>query len=118
MGQFKFVLWLAYWYLQNDSFEFDWDGGNSTKSTTKHGVSTEEVESVFNLRMAVPIGRQVSPMVDEERLCVVGPTLNEKFISVVFTLRDGKIRPISSRPANKKEKLVYEEVRKALEGIR
>lgn len=118
MGQFKFVLWLAYWYLQNETFEFEWDHGNSTKSSTKHGVNASEVESVFTLRMAVPIGRQISPEVDEERLCVVGPSFNGKFISVVFTLRDGRVRPISSRPANKKEKQIYEEVRKTLERIR
>jgi len=118
MGQFKFALWLAYWYLQNETFEFEWDSGNLTKSTQKHGVIAEEVESAFNLKMAVPIGRQISPEVDEERLCVVGPTLTGKFISVVFTLRDGKVRPISSRPASKKEKKTYEEVRKTLERIR
>jgi uncharacterized DUF497 family protein len=118
MGLFKFVLWLAYWYLQNETFEFEWDHGNYTKSRAKHGVDSDEVESVFNLRMAVPIGRQISPEVDDERLCVVGPSLNGKFISVVFTLRDGRVRPISSRPANKKEKQIYEEVRKTLERIR
>ena len=118
MGQFKFILWLAYWYLQNESFEFEWDSGNSTKSKNKHGVDSDEVESVFNLRMAVPIGRQVSPEVDEERLCMIGPSLTGKFISVVFTLREGRVRPISSRPANKKEKRVYEEIRKTLERIR
>ncbi len=118
MGQFKFVLWLAYWYLQSESFEFEWDSGNFTKSAKKHGVDSDEVEFVFTLRMAVPIGRQITPEVDEERLCMVGPTLAGKFISVVFTLRDGRVRPISSRPANRKEKRIYEEVRKTLEGIR
>jgi uncharacterized DUF497 family protein len=118
MGQFKFILWLAYWYLQSESFEFEWDAGNSAKSKVKHGVDSDEVESLFNLRMGLPLGRQVSPEVDGERLCVVGPSLSGKFISVVFTLRDGRVRPISSRPANKKEKRVYEEVRKTLEGIR
>jgi uncharacterized DUF497 family protein len=87
-----------------------------TKSNAKHGVDCDEVESLFSLKMAVPIGRQVSPEVDEERLCVVGPAITGKFISVVFTLRDGRIRPISSRIASKKERRLYEEVRKALEG--
>lgn len=53
--------------------------------------------------MAVPIGWQVSPEVDEERLCVVGPAISGKFISMVFTLRDGRVRPISSRIASRKE---------------
>ena len=118
MGQFKFMLWLAYWYLQTDEFKFEWDNGNSTKSSTKHGVSSDEVESVFELKMAATIGRQFSPAVDEERLCLVGPSVEGRMISVVFTLRDGRVRPISSRIANRKEKKLYEEIRKATQGVR
>ncbi len=118
MGQFQFVIWLAYWYVTADSFEFEWDSGNYSKSAAKHGVPVEEVESVFQLKSGVPIGRQISPMVDEERLCVVGPSIRGRFISIVFTLRDGRVRPISSRLANKKEKKLYEEVRKATQRIR
>lgn len=117
MGQFRFILWLAYWYLQTDSFEFEWDDGNSLKSLTKHGVPDFEVESLFDLKQGVPIGRQVAPKVPEERLCLVGPTASGAFISVVFTLRSGRVRPISSRPASKKERRVYDEIRKALEGL-
>lgn len=118
MGQFKFTLWLTYWYLQSESFEFDWDDGNATKSLSKHGVTTAEVESMFNLKSGIPIGRQISPKVEEERLCIVGPSLSGSFISVVFTLRSGSVRPISSRPANRKERRLYDEVRKTLESIR
>jgi uncharacterized DUF497 family protein len=87
MGQFRFILWLYYWYQQADSFEFEWDSANSMKSLRKHGVNTDEVESVFELKLAVPIGRQVSPPVPEERLCIVGPSQDGRMISVVFTLR-------------------------------
>lgn len=104
-------------YLQNEVFDFEWDSGNVTKSSSKHGVTADEIESVFNLKMAVPIGRQLAPKVDEERLCVVGPTLEGRMISVVFTLRDGRVRPISARAASRKERGLYEEVRKALEGL-
>ncbi len=117
MAKFSFILWLAYWYVQNEFFEFEWDSGNSSKSLVKHGVNTDEVESVFTLRMALPLGRQVSPEVDEERLCVVGPSSEGRMISIVFTLRDGKVRPISSRAANRKERTLYEEVRKTIEKI-
>ena len=117
MGQFKFALWLAYWYLQNESFEFEWDSGNSAKSLKKHGVTAEEVESVFELRLAVPIGRQVSPPTEEERLCIVGPSVEGRMISVVFTLRDGKVRPISCRLAHRKERKVYEEICKTLKSL-
>ena len=117
MGQFRFILWLAYWYLQNDLFEFEWDRGNVHKSHDKHGVSPDEIESVFELKLAVPIGRQVSPVVDEERLCLVGPSIDGRMVSVVFTLRDGRVRPISARDASRKERKLYEEVRKTLEKL-
>ncbi len=57
------------------------------------------------------------PEVDEERLCIVGPTFEGLLISVVFTLRDGRVRPISARIANRKERRLYEEIRKAIKGI-
>lgn len=117
MAQFKFALWLAYWYLQAESFDFEWDNGNLAKSKIKHGVDVDEVETVFRLKLAVPIGRQIQPVVDEERLCVVGPSSQGRMISIVFTLRDGRVRPISSRPASKKEKVLYEEVSKALKSL-
>lgn len=117
MAQFKFILWLAYWYLQSEDFSFEWDSGNSTKSVVKHGVKQSEVESLFILKMGVPLGRQISPDVEEERLCIVGPTDMGRMVSVVFTLREGKVRPISSRAASRKERVLYEEIRKTLEGI-
>ena len=76
MAQFKFLIWLAYWYQQSDSFDFEWDSGNLNKSFKKHSVDLTAVESVFELKMAVPLGRQITPVVDEERLCIVGPSAN------------------------------------------
>lgn len=117
MAQFKFILWLAYWYLQNDRFDFEWDRGNINKSRDKHRVDPEDVESVFELKLAVPIGRQISPHVEEERLCIVGPSLDGRMISIIFTLREGRVRPISARDASRKERRLYEEVRKTLEKL-
>lgn len=117
MAQFQFILWLAYWYLQNDHFDFEWDHGNLRKSKDKHDVSPEEIESVFDLKLGVPIGRQILPVVDEERLNIVGPSVDGRMISVVFTMRDGRVRPISGRDASRKERKLYEEVRKTLEKL-
>jgi uncharacterized DUF497 family protein len=117
MGRFEFILWLAYWYAQQTSFEFEWDSANVSKSKQKHGVDTEEVESVFDLKLAAPLGRQVAPETSEERLCVVGPSSEGRLVSVVFTLRNGRVRPISSRLASRKERKLYEEVRKATERV-
>ena len=118
MGQFKFLLWLAQWYLNSRTFEFDWDKGNLSKSLKKHGVDPIEVESAFLLGLGIPIGGQISPIVDEERFCLIGLTQSGKYISIVFTFRGRRVRPISSRPANKKEKMLYEEVHKTLKRVR
>jgi len=117
MAHFEFMLWLVYWYLQEELFDFEWDKGNSTKSAKKHGIETDEVESVFSFKMAVPIGKQTSPKVDEERLCMIGPSRKGRLLSVVFTIRDGRVRPISSRVASRKERTLYEEVRKTIEKL-
>lgn len=117
MAQFQFVLWVAYWYLQTEVFEFQWDKNNSFKSLVKHGITAEEVESVFSLRLAVPIGRQILPKVSEERLCLVGPSQDGRLLSVVFTLREGQVRPISSRLASRKERRLYEEIRQTIKDL-
>lgn len=108
MAKFRFVEWLLLWLQENSHFEFDWDEGNRTKSATKHLVRTEEVEEVFTLGQAAPLGVQVSPLVHEERLGIVGTTTEGRIVHVVFTLRGGKVRPISARPAHKKERELYE----------
>ena len=80
-------------------------------------MTTEEIESIFTLKLAVPVGRQISPVVNEERLCLVGPSQEGRILSVVFTLRDGHVRPISSRIANRKERKLYEEIRKTIQTL-
>lgn len=110
MAKFKFVEWLLSWMLETQDFSFEWDAGNKSKSKSKHGIETTEIEEVFALGLAIPLGVQITPKVDEERLAVVGPTTEGKLVHVVFTLRDGRVRPISGRPAHKKERSQYGEI--------
>ncbi len=118
MAKFRFVTWLLDWILESESFEFVWDVGNRTKNKTKHGVETREIEEVFQKRLAIPLGIQTSPKVDEERFGIIGPTNEGKILQVVFVMRDKKVRPISARVAHKKEREQYEKiVRKIYEGI-
>jgi uncharacterized DUF497 family protein len=107
MAKFKFVEWLLSWLIETEEFGFEWDSGNKTKNKNKHGVETFEIEQIFKSRLAIPLGVQISPEVDEERLAVVGPTLEGRLLHIVFTLRDGRVRPISGRPAHKTEKVQY-----------
>lgn len=108
MAKFEFAEWLLLWLNENRRFEFDWDDGNRAKNAAKHSVRTGEAEDVFTLGRAAPLGIQVSPATAEERWGVVGTTSEGRILHVVFTLRDGKVRPISARPAHKKEREIHE----------
>lgn len=110
MAKWEFVEWLFFWILETSHFEFEWDRGNKTKSASKHGISTEEVEAVFRSGLALPLGIQTQPVVPEQRLGLVGPTISGRLLQVAFTLRDGKVRVISARPAHRKERTQYEEI--------
>mgnify|MGYP000947134306 CR=1 FL=1 len=110
MAQWEFVEWLLFWIMETSHFEFEWDTSNSTKNMTKHGITTDEIEHVFKSSLALPLGIQISPKSNEQRLGAVGPTLNGKLLQVAFVLREGRVRVISARTAKKKERLQYEEI--------
>src|SRR3990167_9233080 len=98
MATFLPVEWLFHWLLEMSSFEFEWDKGNASKSLLKHDVRPQETEEVFLGRMAAPLGIQIEPVVSEQRLCIVGPSWENRLLSIIFTIREGRVRPISSRP--------------------
>jgi uncharacterized DUF497 family protein len=118
MAKWEFVDWLLSWILETSHFAFEWDDGNSTKNSEKHGIEISAIETVFRSGLALPLGIQISPQVDEQRLGIVGPTLDGKTLHLAFVLREGRVRVISARVANKKERLQYEEIlRKINEGL-
>ncbi len=116
MAKFRFVEWLARWLQEAAGFQFDWDDGNRTKSAMKHAVVPVEAEEVFLLGQAAPLGVQVSPESPEERLGIVGPTYAGRLLHIVFTLRGGMVRPISARPAHRKERELYEAYLREISG--
>ena len=77
---------------------FDWDDGNRQKCQ-KHGVSIEEIESVFANDPVVY--RDEIHSRDEERWQAIGRTLRGRAVFVVFTIRQvhegWRIRPVSAR---------------------
>jgi len=81
-----------------------------TKNATKHGVETHEIEAVFRSGLALPLGIQITPVANEQRLGIVGPSLNGKLLQIAFALRGRRVRVISARPAHKKERMQYEEI--------
>ena len=86
--------------------EFDWDSGNILKSLMKHGISKEESEQIFSNPYLMLIDEKRS--MTEVRFYVIGETDEGKILFVVFTTRENKIRVISARNADKKERNRYE----------
>ncbi|MDE2021100.1 MAG: BrnT family toxin [Patescibacteria group bacterium] len=87
---------------------FDWDEGNSDKSRRKHGVTIEECEQVFsNIPLLLLDDLKHSKF--EERFIAMGKTDAGKMLFVVFTPRQSRVRVISARPMDRKERTFYEE---------
>ena len=79
---------------------FDWDIGNRTKCQ-KHGLTIQDIEEVFSGKPTVAPDLKHSDA--EPRLLAIGQTMAGRFAFVVFTMRNGKIRPLSARFMHAKE---------------
>ena len=85
---------------------FEWDKANRDKSWQKHRVAWWECEEVFlNLPLFVFPDPQHSQK--EVRFYALGKTGASRLLFVVFTVRQSRIRVISPRDMNRKEKKVY-----------
>lgn len=86
---------------------FDWNKGNINKNLKKHGVADQEAEEVFSNRpLLVSLDRKHSTK-KETRYHALGKTNKDKLLFLSFTVRDDKVRIISARPMNKKERRNY-----------
>ena len=82
---------------------FDWDDGNARKSLDKHGVTQREAEEVF---VNAPL-----VIAEEGRYQALGQSPTGRQLHVAFTLRNEgtRIRVISARHMNRKERALYEQ---------
>lgn len=88
-------------------FEFEWDKGNIEKNK-KHEVDDREAEEVFFDEGKVVLNDTIHSGA-EERFIILGLTKGRRLLYIAFTKRKKKIRIISARDINKKEKHLYEE---------
>lgn len=86
---------------------FDWDEGNQGKNWLKHKVGLKEGEQIFFNRPLKIFDDKKHSLV-ETRYVAYGTTDENRRLTAVFTLRQNKIRVISARDQNKKERSVYE----------
>ena len=87
--------------------EFEWNKGNRDKNLKAHRVSDEECEEVF-FDSQKKILKDTLHSVNEKRHILIGKTKLKRLLFLVFTIRKNKIRVISARDLNKKEKQLYE----------
>jgi len=89
---------------------FQWDEGNSQKSAQKHDVHPTEAEEIF-FNTPLIISNDDKHSRDEKRYLALGMTNKQRFLTVIFTLRESNtlIRIISSRDQHQKERIVYAE---------
>ncbi|MEA3355065.1 MAG: BrnT family toxin [Patescibacteria group bacterium] len=93
--------------LSLDNYKgFEWDKGNIDKSYQKHGVTPNETEEAFLDEKAIVL-KDIKHSLKERRYLLIGENASNKILLVAFTLRNKKIRIISARKANRKEKNRY-----------
>lgn len=85
---------------------FEWDEGNQIKNWIKHQVSPSECEEVF-FNLPLLLADDVQHSQEEKRFYVLGQTNAERKLFISFTNRTNKIRVISARDMNRKERQVY-----------
>ena len=92
----------------NAPISFEWNEGNRNKNL-KHGVYSDESEEVFFNRPLIIFQDKQHSSTQESRQLALGKTFKDRKLSVIFTIRDNKIRIISARDMNKKESIRYEQ---------
>ncbi len=91
--------------------KFDWDNGNLSKNYEKHNVTWQEAENIFN-NEPITVEDDEVHSASEKRYSALGKTQKGRKLFVVFTLRNSKVRIISARDMNKKERIIYETTEK------
>ena len=88
---------------------FDWDDGNILKNEIKHGLKWQVIEEVFFNEPLIIVEDFKHSNSSECRCLALGKIDDGMLISVIFTIRENKIRVISARDMSNKERAFYEE---------
>jgi uncharacterized DUF497 family protein len=86
---------------------FEWDAGNLNKNSAKHDVTCREAEEIF-FNQPLIVAPDPAHSQTEPRFRVLGRTNQGRLLHLNFTPRREKLRIISARPMNRKERTAYE----------
>lgn len=88
-----------------EGVEFEWDTNKAESNLEKHGVSFEEAVEVF----FDPFYQEGDATTNDElRDFILGYSLSQRLLLVVYVERGLRNRIISSRPATRIERQLYE----------
>jgi len=85
---------------------FEWDENKRLDNLEKHGIDFEDAERFFDSEPLCFEDRRVG--YSEERFVAFG-AIAGRLIVTVYTLRESRIRIISMRKANARERRLYEQ---------
>ena len=88
--------------------KFDWDEGNINKNFIKHNVTDKEAEEIFQNDPKFLL-EDPKHSEKENRNVIWGITNKNRQLVISFTFRRERIRVISARAMNRKERRGYEE---------
>jgi hypothetical protein len=89
------------------AIEFEWDDAKARSNVRKHGVKFDDATTAFYDALSVTIP-DPDHSVDESRFLLIGMTLTGRLVVVSHTDRGRRIRIISARRANRRERASYE----------
>ena len=86
---------------------FEWDRGNIDKNLVKHNVESWECEQIF-FNKPLLVLEDPKHSLTEKHWAAFGKTDSGRLLTVVFTQRGTRIRVISARDMNSRERKFYE----------
>ena len=84
---------------------FEWDEAKARANLEKHGIDFADAVTVLSDEMAITIP---DPHAGEDRFVTLGSDALGRFLVVVYTWRDDRIRLITARRATRRERKQYE----------
>ena len=88
--------------------DFEWDPAKAEINRTKHRVEFSEATSVFADTLSITFA-DPDHSDEEDRFITIGMSDRGRLLIVSHTHRDDRVRLISARVANRRERKTYEE---------
>jgi uncharacterized DUF497 family protein len=88
--------------------EFEWDDDKAETNEQKHGVTFLEAQTVFGDPLALT-GYDPDHSDAEDRYITMGTSIEGRLLVVSHTDREDRVRSISPREANRRERKDYED---------